>query len=191
MKVIVGLGNPGKEYEKTRHNAGFMCIDSFCAANNFSDWKLNKKFNALISEGNLNGEKIILAKPQTFMNVSGEAVQKIVHFYNVPLADLWLIYDDADLPLGKIRIRPDGAPGTHNGMKSVTALLGTQNFPRIRIGIESRGESAAKEQDISSFVLHQFSKEEAPLIAKAVKDAALALEKALKEGISAAQEAYN
>lgn len=191
MKVIVGLGNPGSEYEKTRHNAGFMCIDAFCAANNFGDWKLNKKFNALIAEGNLNDEKIFLAKPQTFMNVSGEAVQSIVNFYNVPLMDLWLIYDDIDLPLGKLRIRPDGAPGTHNGMKSVTQMLGTQNFPRIRIGIESRGETAAKEQDISSFVLSKFGKGEVPVIAKAVKDAALALEKALKEGISAAQEAFN
>lgn len=195
MKVIVGLGNPGREYEKTRHNAGAMCVDAFfaanCAANNFSNWKLSKKFKALISEGNLNGEKIILAKPQTFMNVSGEAVQSLVHFYNVPLADLWLIYDDVDLPLGKLRIRPDGAPGTHNGMKSVTQMLGTQNFPRIRIGIESRGHSAAKEQDISSFVLHQFSKDEAPVIAKAAKDAALALKKALKEGIPTAQENFN
>lgn len=191
MKLIVGLGNPGKEYAQTRHNAGFMCVDVFCAAHEFSPWKLDKKFNALVSEGTLNGEKVILAKPQTFMNVSGEAVQKIVNFYNVPLADLWLVYDDIDLPLGTLRIRADGAPGTHNGMKSVTALLGSQKFPRVRIGIESRGETAAKEQDISSFVLHSFGKDELPVIEKATKEAANALESGLSKGVASAQEQYN
>lgn len=191
MKIIAGLGNPGDKYEKTRHNVGFMCVDILKKVFGFDEWKLNKKFNAEIAEGTYENEKIVLVKPQTYMNASGEAVQKVVNFYNVPMTDLWIIYDDVDLPLGKIRVRADGAPGSHNGMKSVVELLGSQDFPRIRIGIESRGESASKEQEIASFVLHPFLKEEKGTAEEAVKNAVDALVLALNSGLQAAQDKYN
>lgn len=191
MKIIVGLGNPGKKYEKTRHNVGFMCVDAFRETFGFNEWKPNKKFNALVSESEFNNEKMLLVKPETFMNASGEAVQKIVNFYDIPLADLWVVYDDIDLPLGKIRIREDGAPGSHNGMKSVTSLLGSQNFPRLRIGIESRGLTSSSEEDISSFVLHAFGPEEWLVCEKTIKDSIKALELGLLEGVTKAQEQYN
>ncbi|MFA6520775.1 MAG: aminoacyl-tRNA hydrolase [Candidatus Gracilibacteria bacterium] len=191
MKIIVGLGNPGDQYEKTRHNVGFMCVNALRGVFGFDDWKLNKKFNAEIAEGTYENEKIVLVKPQTFMNASGEAVSKVVNFYNVPHADLWVIYDDVDIPLGKIRIRADGTPGSHNGIKSVVELLGFQDFPRIRIGIESRGETASKEQEIASFVLHSFLKEEESLAKEAVENAAAALVLAIKNGLQAAQYRFN
>lgn len=210
MKLIVGLGNPGKEYEGTRHNVGFMCVDFIkehlqkdaqlrLGINGlaepklglFEDFKPLKRFKALVCEGALNGEKLILAKPQTFMNLSGEAVQALASFYRCKPEDLWIIYDDVDLKLGEIRIRAEGSSGTHNGMKSVISLLGFSNFPRVRIGIESRGESAPQKQDISSFVLHPFSKEETPLAKEGVQKAAKALILALDKGISAAAEQYN
>lgn len=179
MKIIVGLGNPGKEYEHTRHNVGFQCIDVLRAAFGFSEFELQKKFHAETTEGNFSGEKFLLIKPQTFMNVSGKAVSALVHFYHIAPQDLWVIYDDIDLPLGKIRMRRDGSAGSHNGMKSIIASLGFQNFPRIRIGVESRGTSAPKKQDISSFVLSSFTKKEKPKAEKAIAAAAEALKMAL------------
>lgn len=175
MKLIVGLGNPGKEYEDTRHNVGFMCVDFLQKKFSFPEFELQKKFSALVAEFNLSGEKILLAKPQTFMNNSGEAVQKLVNFYHVAPEDIWIVYDDIDLPLGTIRMRGEGSAGTHNGMKSVIASLGFQNFPRLRIGIESRGVEAPKEQDITSFVLHPFLKKELPIVKKSLEEGANAL----------------
>ncbi len=191
MKLIVGLGNPGKEYERTRHNAGFLCADELREKLEFPEFQLQKKFLALTSEGDFHNEKILIAKPQTFMNRSGEAVAKLVNFYRIKPKDLWLLYDDIDLELGKIRLRTDGSAGSHNGMKSIIANLGFQNFPRVRIGIESRGVHAAKEQDIASFVLHPFSKKEQSLAKKTIKTGAEALLAALQEGIPKAQEEYN
>lgn len=175
MKLIVGLGNPGKEYENTRHNVGFMCVDMLQQKFGFPDFTLQKKFSAEITNGNLNNQKIILAKPQTYMNVSGKSVAGLFNFYHLGPNDLWLIYDDIDLPLGKIRVREKGSAGTHNGMKSVIAELGFSNFQRVRIGIESRGESAPQKQDISSFVLHPFLKKEAPVVEKALEDGTAAI----------------
>jgi PTH1 family peptidyl-tRNA hydrolase len=217
MKLVVGLGNPGKEYEHTRHNVGFQCVDVLRAAFGFPEFKLQKKFHAETTEGNFSLEKFLLVKPQTFMNASGKAVSALVHFYRIALQDLWLIYDDVDLPLGKIRVRREGSAGSHNGMKSVIASLGFQNFPRVRIGIESRGASAQREragerasgsasaseaeliqhttapkkQDISSFVLSPFTKKEKPKAEKAVEAAAQALKKALEDGMEQAMEKYN
>lgn len=191
MKLIVGLGNPGREYINTRHNVGFQCIDRVREKLGFPEFKLQKKFHAEMTEGIFSGEKILLAKPQTFMNVSGKSVVALIHFYRIAPKDLWLIFDDIDLPLGKIRMRPNGSAGSHNGMKSVIASLGFQNFPRIRIGIESRGLSAAAEQDISSFVLNAFSKKEKAQAAKTVEIASDALLYALQNGLEKAMEKYN
>lgn len=160
MKLIVGLGNPGKEYEKTRHNVGFMMIDQVREALDFPEFRLQKKFNAAVSEGTRDDEKIILVKPNTFMNASGQAVQALIHFYKSAPEELIVIFDDIDLPVGTMRYRPSGSAGTHNGMRSIIEKIGFSNFPRIRLGIESRGDTAPKEQDLTSFVLSPFAKQE-------------------------------
>jgi len=170
MKIIVGLGNPGKEYANTRHNAGFMALDALHKKLNAEDWKEESKFKAEIASATVNGEKVLLVKPTTFMNLSGEAVTKILSFYKIDLEDLTVIYDDIDLPTGTIRIRDKGSAGTHNGMKSIIQLLGSEEFKRIRIGTESRGELAPEQQDTSSYVLSDFGKEEKVLIDKAIEE---------------------
>lgn len=191
MKLIVGLGNPGVEYKGTRHNVGFMCVEYLRTKLALDGFEEQKKFEALVAEGNHEDEKIIIAKPQTFMNLSGKSVSALFNFYKCEPADLWIVFDDIDLELGRIRIRSGGTGGTHNGMKSIIESLGFHNFPRIRIGIESRGSSAPAKQDISSFVLHPFTKEELPVAEKSVKIASDALLTGLKEGISAAMDRYN
>lgn len=191
MKLIVGLGNPGKKYASTRHNAGFLCIDLLREKIEFPEFRVHNKFNAEISQGEFNGEKMALIKPQTFMNVSGEAVSKLFNFYNCSPADLIVIYDDIDLALGKIRIRKDGSAGSHNGMKSVIQSLGLSNFPRIRIGIESRGADVSSGEDIASFVLHPLKKNELPIFEKVLSQATEAVILTLSKGIEEAMQVYN
>lgn len=175
MKIIVGLGNIGGKYVKTRHNCGFLVLDQF--VKELEDegikisWKEESKFKAIIAKIKYNNEDLLLVKPSTLMNASGEAVSKIVNFYKEPIENLTVIFDDIDLPLGKIRIRDKGSAGTHNGMKSVIEKLGTENFKRIRIGIESRGELTPKQQDTSSFVLSEFTEKEYKGIETAIKEA--------------------
>jgi len=170
MKIIVGLGNIGGKYAKTRHNTGFIVVDALFNKLNGTDWKEEPKFKSLIAECVFKGEKVLLAKPTTLMNLSGQAISSIVNFYKEPLENLTVIYDDVDLPLGTIRIRDKGSAGTHNGMKSVIQELGTEEFKRIRIGIEGRGTTSPKEQDTSSYVLSAFAKEEEPIIKKAIEE---------------------
>ena len=153
MKLIVGLGNPGKDYEKTRHNAGFMCIDEVAKKLNMSFD--TKKFKALIAMGFVGGEKVILMKPQTYMNLSGEAVGECARFYNVDLEDILVISDDLDLPIGKIRLRAKGSSGGQNGLKNIIAHLGSQEFKRIRIGIGNN-----KNYDTKDYVLGKISKDD-------------------------------
>lgn len=185
MIALIGLGNPGSEYEKTRHNVGFMVLDQIT-----NDFKPEKKFNADIATTEVHGQKVLLAKPTTFMNLSGEAVQAILQFYKIDPQNTWVIYDDIDLPLGQIRIRPDGGPGTHNGMKSIVQYIG-QDFPRIRIGIESRGITAPQQQDTSSFVLSQFTGEEQQQLEEVLRKTSKAIELWLTEGLEAAMNQYN
>ncbi|HMR01268.1 MAG TPA: aminoacyl-tRNA hydrolase, partial [Candidatus Gracilibacteria bacterium] len=125
MLIIVGLGNPGDQYQKTRHNVGFMALDMLAQKLNADDFKPEKKFNADISSADFHGKKLILVKPTTFMNLSGEAVQSISQFYKVEAEDIVIVYDDLDLPLGQIRIRKSGSSGTHNGMKSIVQYIGS------------------------------------------------------------------
>jgi len=191
MVIIIGLGNPGKEYEATRHNVGFMALDLLRDKLALANFALNKKFNALVTEGNFSGKKFLLAKPQTFMNSSGEAVSKLAAFYNIEPDQLWVIYDDVDLPLGTVRVRPGGSAGTHNGMKSIIATLGFSNFPRVRIGIESRGVDAPEKQDVASFVLHPFLKKELPIVKKSLERAAQEVLRSLGKGIEVAMDRYN
>ena len=133
MKIFVGLGNPTPEYAATKHNVGFMLADKIAAKISATDWR--EKFNALVAESFLDGEKILIVKPQTFMNLSGEAVAPIVNFYKIDAANLIVAHDDMDLPLGMIRLRPKGSSGGHRGVESIIQLLGTQSFPRVRIGV--------------------------------------------------------
>lgn len=154
MKLIVGLGNPGKQYELTRHNVGFLCLDKISDKYNLT-YKFESSFNALVATTNIGGEKCIFVKPQTYMNLSGEAVGKIVKYYKVDVNDLIVIYDDMDLPLGALRLREKGSAGGHNGIKSLIAHLNTQEFKRIRVGISSHADKDAKD-----YVLGQFGKKE-------------------------------
>lgn len=182
MKILFGLGNPGSKYAKTRHNIGFMVLDAFLdkllkeSPDANLEWKKKPKLKAEIAETTFvnpeteKTEKLLLVKPQTFMNLSGESVAAVLNFYKATSSDLTVIYDDLDLPLGTIRIREKGSAGTHNGMKSIIEHIGTEEFKRIRIGIESRGELAPAQQDTSNYVLSDFSKEEKPLIDKAINE---------------------
>ena len=153
MKLIVGLGNPGKEYENTRHNVGFQVLDLFAEKNQLSFSK--KKENAIYAEGIIHGEKIILLKPQTYMNLSGEAVKTFQKFYKIKIEDILIIADDLDLPLGSYRLKQKGSCGGHNGLRNIEDQLQTQNYKRLKIGIAKQ-----KEQDTISYVLGKFSKEE-------------------------------
>ena len=138
MHIIIGLGNPGKEYFRTRHNVGFDVIDVLSEKLNIP---LNKNaMHGLIGEGFIGGEKVLLVKPQTFMNLSGQCVTAIPSFYKTDMANIMVIFDDIDLPLGKLRLRKDGSAGTHNGMRSIIGLLGRQDFPRLRVGAGKKPE---------------------------------------------------
>lgn len=192
--AIIGLGNIGQEYENSRHNAGFLAVDSLQQAWNFPAWKEEKKFKALMSEGKYKDFQIMLIKPTTYMNLSGEAVSAVTSFYKITPENTWILYDDLDLPLGKIRLRTDGSAGTHNGMKSVLQHLPITTFPRIRIGIESRGIqpfNLPEQMDTSDFVLVKFTAKEQPEIQKSLERAIQAIELTLKSNLAAAMNKYN
>ena len=186
MYIIAGLGNPGKEYENTRHNIGFDVIDRLSEEENIA--VMESKHKALIGKGYVAGQKVILAKPQTFMNLSGESIREIVDYYKVDdTAELIVISDDISLDVGQIRIRKKGSAGGHNGMKNIIANLGTDVFPRIKVGI---GEKP-KHYDLADYVLSRFSKGERALVEEAYEDAARAAGKILNGEIDAAMNAYN
>lgn len=155
MKMIVGLGNPGKEYEKTKHNLGFLFLEYLEEKYNL---KISKKlFDSLILETNFKGEKVVFVKPQTYMNLSGIAVKKVKQFYKINDEDIIVIYDDIDIPFEVVRYRKKGSAGSHNGMKNILEHLGTENFSRIRIGL---GGLKNEHQDLKDFVLQRFTKEQ-------------------------------
>ena len=174
--IIVGLGNPGSKYANTRHNLGFITVDKIAEDNGIAIKKI--KFKSLIGEGTVGDGKVVLMKPQTYMNNSGEAVREIVHFYKIQPENLIVIYDDFDIPIGSVRVRKFGSSGTHNGMRSIIRLLGFDTFPRIRIGIDS-----AMKKDLVNFVTGGFRKEEVPLLEEAVTNAAAAAETIVTAGI--------
>jgi len=172
MKLIVGLGNPGKKYEKTRHNVGFLVLDQLhdnLLSYNINDWELSKKFNALISGCVINNEKTILAKPMTYMNKSGEAVQNIGHFYKLRQKDIVIVHDDKDILLGELKVQENRGPAGHNGIKSIIEYIGTQDFTRVRIGIAS--ENKKKMSDIPKFVLSKFGVLEKKKLQKSIDEA--------------------
>ncbi|KKQ69001.1 MAG: peptidyl-tRNA hydrolase, peptidyl-tRNA hydrolase, PTH1 family [Candidatus Peregrinibacteria bacterium GW2011_GWF2_38_29] len=181
MKIIVGLGNIGEKYEKTRHNVGFMTVNAL-AEKLKADWILKPKFQASLAEATINSEKVLLVKPTTYMNHSGNAIASISQFYKVSPEDVITIYDDIDLPIGAFRIRKSGSAGTHNGMKSIVAAIG-ENCPRIRIGIKNDEHA---EKNLSDVVLSSFGTKERPLIEHTISNAITAIDIIFEQGIEKA-----
>jgi PTH1 family peptidyl-tRNA hydrolase len=184
--LIVGLGNPGKKYDKTRHNIGFITVDALAQKHNFVfDSKQSK---AKVSSGTINGQSVILAKPQTFMNASGQSVRGIADFYKILPERIMVIYDDIDIDLGMLRIRAKGGTGGHNGMKSIIQQLGgNQNFPRIRFGV---GRPPGK-MEPAAYVLRPFNANEEPLVIETIERANKAIETWLVNGIDIAMNLHN
>ncbi len=190
MKLIVGLGNPGKKYDQAWHNAGFMAIDQIQLdqPDEFLKFKNSLKFKAQICEGNNPEEKIILAKPQTFMNRSGQAVKALVKFYKIKPQDLFVIHDDIDLPLGKIRISQNASAAGHKGVQSIIDELGTQEFIRFRLGIKQEQKIQIPAE---KYVLQKIDKESKLIIDEVIKKILIALEIALAEGATEAMNEFN
>ncbi|WP_427339315.1 aminoacyl-tRNA hydrolase [Caloranaerobacter sp. DY30410] len=185
MYAVIGLGNPGRAYDGTRHNVGFDTIDCLAVRNNV---ELNKiKHKAVYGETFINNEKVILVKPQTYMNRSGECVLDIYNYYKMPIENIIVIYDDIDIKFGSLRIRPKGSAGSHNGMKSIIYHLRSENFPRIRIGVGKPKEG----MDLADFVLSKFTKDEREVIDSTVERAALAVETIIFQGLNKAMNEYN
>ena len=185
MYIIVGLGNPGDKYAKTRHNVGFNVIDLL--AKEYSIDVSRIKHKALTGEGRVGTEKVILVKPITYMNLSGESVADICNYYNIDLENLIVIYDDIDLDIGKIRIRKKGSGGTHNGMRSIIKCLGSNEFPRVRVGI-SRPQNG---RYLADFVLSRFSKEDEKNLQESYEHAVAAVDCAIRENLDLAMNRYN
>ncbi|MFX3624204.1 MAG: aminoacyl-tRNA hydrolase [Ectobacillus sp.] len=185
MKLIVGLGNPGREYELTRHNVGFLVIDELAKR-----WgiELNQqKFKGLYGSGVISGEKVFLLKPLTYMNLSGESIRPLMDYYRINVEDVIIMYDDLDIPVGKLRLRMKGSAGGHNGVKSAIAHLGTQEFNRIRIGID-RPKNGMKVVD---YVLGRFTPEELPAVQQAIEKSADACEEWLKTPFLQVMNTFN
>ena len=186
MVIIAGLGNPTKEYEHTRHNVGFDTID--CIADQYGISINEKKHRALVGKGMIEGQKVILLKPQTFMNLSGESIRAAVDFYKVDeKEELIVIYDDISLPPGQLRIRKKGSAGGHNGIKNIIAHLGHDTFMRIKVGV---GEKPAG-YDLADYVLGHFSKEDRAIMDDAFKEAAEAVKMMITDGPDAAMNSFN
>lgn len=184
--IVAGLGNPGKEYTFTRHNAGFLALDYILQKENISSGKA--KFHAACFEGELEGERILFMKPQTYMNESGIAIGEAAKFYNVPPERVIIIFDDISLAPGKIRLRRKGSHGGHNGIKSITSHLSSSDFPRIKLGV---GSPPHPDYDMKDWVLGRFSKEDEKLLFDAFSRAHAALCEMIKEGIDTAMCHYN
>ncbi|MED4533446.1 aminoacyl-tRNA hydrolase [Metabacillus fastidiosus] len=185
MKLIIGLGNPGKQYESTRHNVGFMAIDQLSDRLNIP---LDRtKFNGLYGIGHISGEKVILLKPLTYMNLSGECIHPLMEYYEVDDDEIVVIYDDLDIPTGKIRLRTKGSAGGHNGIKSMIHHLGTQQFNRVRVGIDRPSNGMT----ITDYVLGRFTEEEQADIQSAIKQSAEACEKWLTTDFNQVMNEFN
>lgn len=184
MYLIAGLGNPGREYDMTRHNIGFEVIDYIADKYKIKVKKL--KFKSLYQKAELAGEEVILMKPQTYMNLSGESVRDAAAFYKIPPEKIIVISDDINLEKGRIRVRKSGSAGGHNGLKSIIYQLSSDNFMRVRIGV---GDKEVGE--LADYVLSRFTKEEIPLLEKAIVNAASAIEEIIKNGAESAMNLYN
>lgn len=186
MYLIAGLGNPGREYVGTRHNIGFEAADALCSK---FDIKFNKeKFRAVFGSGTIAGKKVIVAKPQTYMNLSGESIRELAEWYKIDSENIIIMYDDISLPVGKLRIREKGSAGGHNGIKNIIYQLNTDVFPRIKIGM---GTPQNPDYDIKDYVLGHFSKEETEILIKTVVRAVGAVEEIILSGAKSAMNKFN
>ena len=186
MFVIVGLGNPGKNYENTRHNAGFLAIDAL--ANKYGISVTEKKHKALCGSGYMEGVKVVLVKPQTYMNLSGRSVLQLSAYFNIPPQRIIVLFDDISLEPGRLRIRGDGSAGGHNGIKSIISELCSQEFPRVKVGV---GAKAHPEQDLADWVLSSFSASEEKALESALERAAEAALCIIDKGVGEAANRYN
>ena len=184
MYIIAGLGNPGKKYEHTRHNMGFLALDLLADKYGIKVDRL--KFKALTGEGRIEGKKVLLVKPQTYMNLSGESIRDVMHFYKEPIENLIVIYDDIDIPEGTLRIRPKGSAGTHNGMRNIIYLLGEDEFPRIRVGIGGERRS-----DLVDYVIGRVTEGEADVLWETLNKAAEAAADIVINDVTHAMQEYN
>jgi PTH1 family peptidyl-tRNA hydrolase len=187
MKLIVGLGNPGADYERSRHNIGWMIADAFARKFRIDIAKHEKE--AMTGAGRVGGGAVVVAKPLTYMNNSGDAVRLLVNAYLESTSDLMIVYDEIDLPLGKLRIRPNGSPGTHNGMRSVVASLASEQFPRLRCGV--RGENYEKGGWLGDYVLDDFTSEEQPAVEAMIGRAVDALVLFCRDDLRRAMNEFN
>lgn len=184
--LIVGLGNPGKEYARHRHNVGFQVVDALARASGLR-FSRRKGTKAYVAEGRIVGVPVILAKPQTFMNLSGQAVGRLARAHHIPAEQILVVYDELALPLGRLRLRPEGGSGGHKGMRSIIDVLGSQAFPRLRVGIDR----PPGRMDPADYVLQPFDKEQQPFAAEALATAVEAVKCWLAEGIVAAMDRFN
>ena len=184
--MLVGLGNPGPKYARSRHNVGFRTIDALCERQRCRCDRLRLK--ALTGFCELGGQKVLLVKPMTYMNLSGQAVRPLADYYRIPPERILVIFDDVSLPVGRLRVRPDGSAGGHNGVKSLIAELGTQTFPRIKVGV---GAKPHPDYDLADWVLSSFSSQEEKLLAPTLERALLAAEAVIAEGVPRAMNQFN
>lgn len=185
--LIVGLGNPGREYRETRHNAGFMLVDRL-AGRWGAAWRLETKFFAEVAEGSHGGKRWLLCKPQTFMNASGDAVARLVNFYKFTPETVLVAVDDADLGFGTVRLRPDGSSGGHHGLQSIEQRLGSRGFPRLKLGIARPAQNV---RNIANYVLGRFESDELPTLEKVLDRATQQVEMWSNEGIAKAMSLFN
>ncbi len=187
LYLIVGLGNPGGAYARTRHNAGFMVVDQLADIWK-AGWNLEKKFNARMAKSEGPGRKVLLVEPQTFMNLSGETIGVLMNFYRVPLAQMLVVADDADLPFGEIRLRGKGSSGGHHGLESIEQHVGSREFARLKIGI---GRTVGGQREITGHVLGKFSAPDNKLLEKVLHRSALQAECWVNEGLEKAMNRFN
>lgn len=187
MKIIVGLGNPGDKYKNTRHNIGFMIADKLAEKNKIN-LKFESKFNAIFGKGQINNEDVFIVKPMTFMNLSGESITKLINWYKLSKNDIFVVFDDIALDLGRIRFRANGSDGGHNGIKSIISQLGGySSFHRLKVGIGPDPGGAARK----NYVLEPFAKSEHSLLDKVIEGSSDAIEKYINEDINSASNIYN
>ena len=184
MKIVAGLGNPGAQYENTPHSVGFETVDRIVAAAG-AEWEAKRAFRCLMARCTLGGQQVILVKPQTFMNLSGESVAPVVKYHNATAADLLVVHDDIDLPLGRMRIRKGGSCGGHNGVRNVIERLGTQDFVRLKLGV------GKDRSDVVGFVLGKFSPDARKVMDAVVAEAVKAVAAVVAHGADSAMNAFN
>ena len=190
VKLVAGLGNPGDRYRGTRHNVGFEVVDRVAGTQGVAFDAADRDRAAITARWRREGEVVLLAKPTTFMNVSGQAVRGLIDFYKIAPDDLLVVCDDVNLPIGRLRARASGSEGGHNGLRSVAEWLGTEEYPRLRVGV-GRGQDDERRRDLTGHVLGEFTPDEAPGMARAIARAAEAVETWAADGLAAMMNAFN